>query len=103
MPELVIVWSDKSKKTYADIIEYLNFKWTEKEIHHFIFRTDSLIEKITGNPYLFQQYKTDPLTRQAVLHENVILIYQISAEGDTVNLLTFWSTRQNPKKLKLGK
>jgi plasmid stabilization system protein ParE len=102
MPELLVVWSDKAKRTYLDVIEYLGIKWTEKEIHRFIFRTDPVIEKIISDPYIFKQYKNDPLIRQAVLHETVILIYQISPDGKTISLLTFWGTRQNPKKLKLS-
>ena len=102
MPELVVVWSDKAKRTYLDIIEYLNRNWTEKEIHHFIFRTDTVIEKIIFNPYLFKQHKNNPLIRQAVLHGTVLLIYQISTDNETITLLTFWGTRQNPKKLKLS-
>jgi len=101
MSAIVVLWSDKAKRTYAEIIEYLNFRWTEKEIHHFISRTDSLIEKIISNPLLFKQHRKDPLIREAVVHENVILIYQISEDRTTVNLLVFWGTRQNPKRLKL--
>jgi plasmid stabilization system protein ParE len=103
MPQLSILWSDKAKRTYADIIEYLNIRWTKKEIHHFIFRTDTLIEKITNNPCLFKQHKNDPLIREAVLHGNVILIYKIPADSKTITLITFWGTRQNPKKLKVKK
>jgi plasmid stabilization system protein ParE len=102
MPELVVVWSDKAKRTYFNIIEYLNREWTEKEIHHFIFRTDMVIEKIIFNPYLFKQHKNNPLIRQAVLHGTVLLIYQISADNKTITLITFWGTRQNPKRLKLS-
>jgi len=103
MPEVVAVWSDKAKKTYNNIIEYLSSNWTAKEIHHFIFRTDTVIEKIIENPYLFQQFKKDPLTRKAVLHETVILIYRVSTDVKIINLITFWGTRQNPKKIRLSK
>jgi len=101
MPDFDVVWSDKAERTYNEIIEYLNSRWTEKEVHHFIFRTVTVIEKITKNPFLFKQYKNNPQIRQAVLHETVILIYEVLTDNEKINLLTFWGTRQNPQKLKL--
>lgn len=97
----MVLWSDKAKSTYIEIIEYLEYKWTEKEINAFISRADGVIIKISKNPYLFQQHKNDALVRQAVLHENVSLIYQISEDQKLINLITFWDNRQNPNKLKV--
>jgi plasmid stabilization system protein ParE len=99
----MVLWSDKAKLTYQEVIEYLEYKWTEKEIHAFISRTDDIIIKISKNPYLFQQHKNNTLIRQAVHHENVSLIYQISEDQKTINLLTFWDNRQNPSNLKIAK
>lgn len=45
MPELSFVWSEKARRTYHEILEYLSSNWTEKEIHHFISRTDDIIKK----------------------------------------------------------
>jgi len=100
MSVLAVFWSDKAKKTYLDILENLNARWTAKETNHFISRTESVINKITENPLLFQQFKNDPLIRQAVLHATVILIYKISPDGNTIHLLTFWPTRRDPKKIR---
>jgi len=97
----MVLWSDKAKSTYIEIIEYLEYKWTEKEINAFISRADGVIIKISNNPYLFQQHKNDTLIRQAVLHENVSLIYQISEDQKLINLITFWDNRQNPNNLKV--
>jgi plasmid stabilization system protein ParE len=85
MSALVVLWSDKAKKTYLDIIENLNIRWTEKETNHFISRTEAVINKIVDNPLLFQQYKNNPLIRQAVLHATTILIYKISADEKTIH------------------
>jgi plasmid stabilization system protein ParE len=101
MPEVVVLWSDKAKRTYSDIIEYLNSRWTKKEIHNFISRTDTVINKIIETPYIFKQYKNNPLIRQAVLHKTVMLIYRLSTDGRTIHIVTFWGTRQNPKNLKI--
>lgn len=71
MPDLKVIWSEKARNTYSNIIDYLFFKWTSKEIHSFISRTEEIIDKISINPYLF---KNNPSIRQAVIHPNVTLI-----------------------------
>ena len=91
----------KSTKYSRKNYRILSVNWTQKEVHHFISRTEEIIEKILAAPLLFKQYKTDPKIRQAVVHETVILIYQVSVDGKTINLITFWGTVQNPKKLRL--
>nr|WP_294948287.1 type II toxin-antitoxin system RelE/ParE family toxin [uncultured Mucilaginibacter sp.] len=101
MPVSAVVWSAEARLTYFDIIDFLINRWTDKEVAHFINRTDTVIDKISNNPYLFERYKDDDLIRRAVLHETVILIYQISPDANTINLLTFWATRNNPDNLKV--
>ncbi len=86
MSVIEVVWSEEAKKTYFDIIDFLTERWTDKEIQHFIARTDTVIGKITENPYLFAQYKNDSLIRRAVLHKTTILIYQISTDKMVINL-----------------
>ncbi len=97
----LVLWSDKAKLTYIEIIEYLDYKWTQKEIHYFISRTEEIINTIITNPYLFKQYKSDAFIRQAIVHETVSLIYQIAEDQKTIYLITFWGNRQNPDKLKI--
>jgi plasmid stabilization system protein ParE len=99
MSAVVVFWSDKAKKSYAEIIEYLESRWTYKEINHFIFRTETTIDRIIADPYFFKPHKEDPNIRQAILHPTVVLIYEITPEENMVNLLVFWPTRQNPQKL----
>ncbi len=100
MPQGVVFWSDKAKITYNEVINYLEVKWTPKEIQDFIVRTESVIDKISNEPLLFPVYKSDDHVRQAVIHKTVVLIYLIM-EDNTINLITFWQTARNPKKLKL--
>ena len=89
MLSVSVVWSDKAKKSYAEIIDYLEWRWTYKEINHFISRTEITIEKIISDPYFFKQYQFDSKVRQAVLHPTVVLIYEILPDEETVNLLVF--------------
>ena len=98
MSEINVVWSAKGKNTYEEIVESLNSRWTHQEVNYFILRTETVIKKIAENPYMFQQYKDNPFLRRAVLHDTVILIYQITADGNTINLITFRGTRQKPWK-----
>ncbi|WEA03108.1 type II toxin-antitoxin system RelE/ParE family toxin [Mucilaginibacter sp. SJ] len=101
MDEFEIFWSSEARKTFVEIIEYLDYNWTIKEVNDFISRTDSVLIKIRKNPFLFQQRKNDPSIRQAVLHPNVSLLYRITDDQKVIFLLTFWDNRQDPERLKL--
>jgi plasmid stabilization system protein ParE len=99
MSDFLVVWSDRAKQTYTYIIDYLYIEWTEKEVQAFILRTEEVVNKIKANPYLFKQYKNAKMIRKAILHRNVLLIYKISENNNTVGLIAFWGSKQNPKKL----
>ena len=92
-----IIWSPKAIDTFDGVIDYLNENWTEKEIENFVTITENTIRHISQNPYLFKGSEKDNL-REAFVTKNNILLYQINESLKSVELLTFWDTRQNPKK-----
>ncbi|PQJ12070.1 hypothetical protein CJD36_009790 [Flavipsychrobacter stenotrophus] len=95
-----IVWSEKSQKTFNDIIEYLLKEWTEKEILNFIDLVHSKLDLLYSFPYSGTTVPNRKNTFRTVIHKRVILIYDYKPLKKKVTLLFFWNTRQDPKGLK---
>ncbi len=91
-----IIWSPQANKTYMLILEYLQSKWTEREINNFIERTEEVLFFINQNPFLFP-YSKQNNSYKCVVTAQTSLIYQINQ--DKVELLSFWDNRQDPQKL----
>lgn len=92
-----IVWSEKSISTFERVIQYLNEEWTEKEVVNFILETERVIEFISEHPYIFRDTKYHGI-KEALVTPHNLLVYKI--ESEKIILITFWDTRQNPKRKK---
>lgn len=95
--EKEIIWSPRSKRSFARIVEYLEKDWTEKEIFNLIAKTEKVLELISKGNVKFRS------SGRANVHEVLItkhnlLIYRIKPTH--IELLRFYDTRQNPRKKK---
>jgi plasmid stabilization system protein ParE len=91
-----IVWSPEAEEKYLQVLEYLEIKWTNKEVSKFITRVDELTDLLVTYPKLFP-YSESKNTYKAVLTRQVSLIYRIK-EADLIEIVTLWDNRQNPDK-----
>lgn len=97
-----ITWLPRALKTYISNIEYLEAKWTEKEIKLFIDITERKIENISHHPKPGRVVnKNDTNIRFTLIHTRVALIYKHKPLKNEIELLVFWNTYQNPGKMKL--
>ena len=90
-----IIWTQQAELTFNHVIAYLQENWSSKEIEKFIVATEEAILLIGRFPKLFRR------SSKAGIHEVLItphnlLVYKITHEA--IYLITFWDTRQNPKK-----
>jgi hypothetical protein len=91
-----IIWSPRALNTFVQVTEYLGKKWTGKEVEKFIERTDEVLAHIKNNPLQYI-YSKELNAHRSVITKQVSLLYQI--EGESIELLVFWDTRQDPQKL----
>lgn len=94
---LKTIWSSDAEETFEAIIDYLEEKWTEKEIRNFVRKTNALIGQIEKNPY---QYKSSSFNemRKAVITKHNSLIYHVNEKAEQIELYTFWDNRKDPKR-----
>lgn len=92
-----IIWSPQAEQTYIKILEYLFEKWTEREAEKFAERVEQVLNYLQKNPEMYSHSKSHNSYR-AVLTQQTTLVYRLKEES-TIELITFWDNRQDPKKL----
>ena len=98
-----IIWLPRAIKTYIANIEYLQEAWTEKEIQHFKLLTETKIETIAHHPRLGSaRSKKHPTIRFTLVHKRVALLYKYKPQQNQIELMAFWNTHQNPRKMNAG-
>lgn len=97
MPPKVII-SPRARADYFNIIEYLQEKWTAKEIKKFDQKFDKAIVQIALNPLSFEAYKNKDI-RRFVMDKHNTIFYRL--KKDVIEVITIWSNKRNPKKLKV--
>ena len=93
--EYEIIWLPKAEERFQDIIEYLKNKWDDKVIAGFIVRTETVLRQIQRRPTMFRRSSKMNI-HEALITKHNLLLYQL--KGSRIELLTFFDTRQNPKK-----
>ena len=92
-----IIWSPKSEKTFDSVIHYLELKWTERQIKNFVKETERIAYLLSKNPYLFRGSEKKNIHEVLITKHN-LLLYEIHKEKKVVVFLSFFDTRQHPKK-----
>ena len=96
-----VIWSAKAKITFFSVIDYLNDNWSKKEMIQFNHRTLITINAISKNPGIFSVSAKNKEIRRAIVDKNNSFFYRIDTYNQKIHLLTFFDSRQDPKKLKL--
>ena len=94
-----ILWTHHALSELKATIEYLEKNWTERELKIFFRELDHTIELISRNPKIFQQSKKRKNIRRAVVSKLNTLYYR--ENNDTVEILSFFSNRQDPDRIKI--
>ncbi|MGV3597008.1 MAG: type II toxin-antitoxin system RelE/ParE family toxin [Bacteroidota bacterium] len=92
-----IIWSPRSKQTFAKVIEYLEQEWTEKEVIRFVAKVEKALSLITTGNIKFRSSGKENVHEVLITKHN-LLIYRIKSTH--IELLRFYDTRQHPRKKK---
>jgi plasmid stabilization system protein ParE len=94
-----VFWTDHAISELKDTLDYLEEKWTERELSNFSEELDNTIELISKNPDLFRVSKKKEEVRMAVVARYNNLYYR--TKNDSVEILSLFSNRQDPDKIKI--
>jgi plasmid stabilization system protein ParE len=97
-----INWTGRAWLTYNTNIGYLEQAWTAKEMSNFVLLVDKRLANLSKNPRIGNpRNKKYPNIRCTLVHKRVLLIYKHKPSKNEIDLLVFWNTYQNPRKLKV--
>ena len=91
-----ILWTTNALNDLEKTIEYLENNFSEKEIKKLAQKIENTAELISQNPNIFPQSKN---IYKAVILKFNSMYYRV--KGDDVEILSFFSNRQNPQKRKI--
>ena len=92
-----LIWSDEALNNLKEIIDYLEHRWTKKEINKFARLLDRQLELIGTNPFLFAESDKSIGIRKSVLSKQTTIYYRITSQE--IHIITLFDNRQNPDKL----
>lgn len=92
-----LIWSDEALNNLKGILDYLENRWTKREIKKFAQLLDKQLKLIEGNPYLFAESDKSKGFRKSVLSRQTTIYYRINKFE--IRIITLFDNRQNPNKL----
>ncbi len=97
-----INWTNRAWQTFNENIEYLQSAWTSKEISNFILQVDKRLANLAKHPEIGSpRNKKNRNIRSILVHKRILLLYKYKPVKKEIDLLIFWNTYQNPRKLKV--
>jgi plasmid stabilization system protein ParE len=97
-----IGWTVDALNSYNGIIAWLEKEWTPTEVAAFINKVNKKLSLISINPFTSRR---SPKRQRAKVFTTMIdrhttLYYRYRPRKKQIELLVFWQTRQNPRRLK---
>jgi plasmid stabilization system protein ParE len=93
-----IFWTDLALEELRATFEYLEDQFSEKEIQRLAREIERITKLISQNPNLFTLSDIMKVRKVVILRFNS-MYYRV--EGNQVQILSFFSNRQNPKTRKI--
>ncbi|HLP52396.1 MAG TPA: hypothetical protein VK154_16020 [Chitinophagales bacterium] len=93
-----VFWTAEAEESFSQNITYLEENWNEEVIGKFIGKTEEAISTITKHPTLYPIINKQKGIHKCLVVKQIALYYRV--HNNRIDLLTFWNTFQNPKRLK---
>ncbi|MCZ8197270.1 MAG: hypothetical protein O9267_06670 [Flavobacterium sp.] len=93
-----IIWQLNSEITYLAEIEYICFKWNQKEAEKFQELVVENLDRLSINP-LLGKYNSNLKLYIFVISKQTTLYYSINQNAKIVDLHLFWNNQKNPDEL----
>lgn len=94
---LKIIWSPTAKKSFDNLVNFLEQKWEKKVIVKLFSELNECLDLISNNPELFPVFSKKKNLRKCVIRRKTLLLYKIKSK-DKIELVLLVDTRQNLKK-----
>ena len=92
-----LIWSDEALNNLKGIIDYLENRWTIREIKKFAQLLAQQLKLIENNPLLFAESDKSNGLRKSVLSRQTTIYYRVI--NHDIWIITLFDNRQNPNKM----
>lgn len=92
--KLPVRWTTVAEDSFADIVAFLEEKWSDREARNFVRKSNKVIKQISQFPYSFEASAYRPEVRKGFVAKQCSLFYEV--KDDVIVLLYFWDNRRNP-------
>lgn len=93
----VIKWTIQADKGLEEVIEYLEYAWTGKEILNLEININQVLNQIIIYPELFPKSETFKNLHKAIIDKNNYLVYKVNYSKNVIQIINFRGTKQKPK------
>ena len=93
-----VIISKIAEKRLEELFNYLLENWSQKVKSDFIKILDDKIKLIKEYPKAFPESEKEKGLRKCVITKQTSMFYRFNTKQ--ISIITFFDTRQNPKKLK---
>jgi len=94
-----IEWTDNALSELKKTYDYIENNWTEKELRKLSTEIEKTVNLISNNPNLFPI--TEGRNVRKVVIKKLNSLYYREKENKRIEILSFFSNRQNPNKRKI--
>jgi plasmid stabilization system protein ParE len=95
---LSIVWTKRAIKGYDNIVNYLEQRWTEREIRNFIQESDSFFALLSQYPELLQKTNRYKNLYRGPMNRLTIITYRVKPRKNQIEIINIRGARQKPLK-----
>ncbi|MFH6965508.1 type II toxin-antitoxin system RelE/ParE family toxin [Flavobacterium sp. FlaQc-28] len=94
---LKFIWTSQAVKGFNKVVDYLEAKWTAKEILNLENKIQQVINQINLNPDQFPKSEKNKSLYKAIVDKNNYLVYSIDKKSNIITIINFRGTKQKPK------
>ncbi|MFI5151575.1 MAG: type II toxin-antitoxin system RelE/ParE family toxin [Bacteroidia bacterium] len=95
-----ISWSPTARKSFDDLVSFLESKWEKKVIEKLFIELNRILNSLSDNPEMYPEVSSKRKLQKCLVRRKTLLFYRIKAKGN-IELVIFADARQNPRKYKI--
>lgn len=93
---LKIKWTPQAEKGLFNVLEYLEEKWTKKEILNLERKIEEFTERISKYPKICPPSAQKSNLRKGLVDKNNYIIYRIQPRKKVIEIINFRGYKQKP-------
>ena len=87
-----ISWTPTARKTYFNVLDYLEEAWTKREVQNFADEVEKVLNQIAENPGMFEASRKKKNIRKGYVTSYNSLYYRVKPKKMNLNFLPFGIT-----------